>query len=385
MARRRPRRPFTSTLPFPFWCGWPCYWQSGVVAVGVAPVPAFDGHAVHHRAGKGSLDLQEHLGGSGCGLLRRRARRRHQDRGVDALGEDQGVGHRKAGRRVDQDDIGLRAQSLEQLSGPARGEQLRGVRGERSRRQNQQALLSRDRLQRLRQPHLPQQHRGEPSGVGHIEEGVQARPPQIAVHDHGPEAGGRERNGEVRERRGLPLGSIGTRHLDDAYRSVEAHELDRRAEDPVRLGRRRVGLGDRHDTTLVPRLPVGNDGYETEHGRAWDGPLEILLPLDRVVEMLTEERQADAEEQAEDSAKDAVPHGRRSERGGGPRCRRDEHDAAVGQLAVDLELVEPLPEGGDLTLHRRPSGGDRLLDAGPLRARVWRCLLADAGRSAGQL
>ncbi len=128
---------------------------------------------------------------------------------------------------------------------------------------------------------------------------MQPGPAQVAVdHHHLAVLGPGQDHGQVGHGGGLALRGRGTGDLEAVQRLVEAEELDRGAQRPVGLAGRRVGTlqGDDLGGPVAP----GHGRDEAEDGqRRTGGPLEVVLGLDRVVQVLQEEDEADAKDEAD--------------------------------------------------------------------------------------
>ena len=121
-----------------------------------------------------------------------------------------------------------------------------------------------DRLQRLAERGLPEQDRGEPDLVGHVEELVQPRTAQVAADHHDPLSGLRDGDGHVGQGGRLALGRTGAGELDRLDGAVQAEELDGRAQAPVGLGRDGVRGGPADQVLRMRVAPVDDLGDQAE-------------------------------------------------------------------------------------------------------------------------
>jgi len=106
----------------------------------------------------------------------------------------------------------------------------------------------------------------------------------------------------------------------------------------VRTGRSRARLG------CLGGPPTLDERDQADHRLLRHNLVEVVLGLHRVVEVIDQEGEGDAEEQAGGEGDDRALHRCGFHRVGGHRCRRDELGTPGLQRGIDLELVELLLE-----------------------------------------
>ena len=179
----------------------------------------------------------------------------------------------------------------------------------------------------------PQQVR-EPLSIRQIEDRVHARFAEVGVQKDRPAARLGEDDRQVRGDRRLALTRDGTRNEERPHRPVDRSELDVRAQAPIRLGRGRSWVQERGEAVDLALPPEPLHLRDRAQGRQSDRLLNVVGGLDRVVQVIEQESEAEGDEQPGGRGEDRVEqHAWRSRALGwqGRVDDREEVRAAVGR------------------------------------------------------
>ena len=247
----------------------------------------------------------------------------HEERAVQERAQDGRVGDRLERRAVEDDQIAAGLEAVQDRPHPLRAEQLGRVGRQRARGEDPQVLLL-GRLGDRVQAHLvaPQQRR-EAVRVGQVEDEVDARLPQVRVHQEDPAAGLGEHDGQVGRRDGLALARDRARHEEGPDRRVDRRELDVGPERPVGLRDAGARVEEGGEPVDLAAGPVALHARDRAEGAQPSDLLDLVGILDRIVEILRNGHDSRGDQQAEDCRQERVQQrSRRDRRGGAPRPAR---------------------------------------------------------------
>ncbi len=249
---------------------------------------------------------------------------------------DGGIGHRQDRRRIDQDDVVLRADGVDEVAHGRRRQQLGGIRRNRTRLDDVQVVEAGRRhdvfhLEPAHQDvgdaadavaplHVADQDVRETRLARDAEEAVDRRAPHVGADQERLLATLGHREREVDDGGRLAFLQRRARHHQHLAATLHALELDVRAQRAVRLGHRRlrvemrdeqgvalqrlgIHLGERGPPLeeafhCLARIDVGHD---TEHLDVQIG-LDVLDGADGGVERLLHEGEYEAEHETEQGA-----------------------------------------------------------------------------------
>jgi capsular exopolysaccharide synthesis family protein len=318
----------------------------GIVAAVVLPVVlavvvrvALQVDLVEHHAQHFGADAVHLVDRPGHGRPRRDLGGEHEHHVLDHGRDHRRVGHRQDRRRVDQHPVVVRAQRLEELLHHRRAEEFRRVRRHVPARQHLQPVDAR-RLDGLRRLRLADDQVGEPGRLLQAEVLVQRRAAQVGVHCQHLRPVVRQGGREVRDRRRLALAGIRARYHDGATGRLRRREDQVRAQHAVGVGHRGTRAArDRDRVRPRRRTALHLDLGDHSEERQAEVLLHVVGCLERVVEVLEEEGEADAEEEPEDERHLVGPGPVGDDRASGSLGLLDDADVRRLQLGLEAGLL----------------------------------------------
>ena len=147
---------------------------------------------------------------------------------------------------------------------------------------------------------------GQSAGVRQVEDPVDAGLSKIRVEEDRPATGLREDDRDVRRGRRLALARDRARDEERANRGVDGGELDARAQAPIGFGDRPEMIEERRQPVDLAAVLAASHLRDRAQRRQARDSLHVVWRLDRVVEVVEQERDAERQQQAHDRRQERV-------------------------------------------------------------------------------